>query len=195
MSLIAAFAVPPVASTSSTMTTESPGLTASRCASNTSVPYSNAYSSRTTSQGNFPALRTGTNPAPKWKATGAARIKPRASIPTTLSIFKPCDIATMEFTASVNPCGSPMSGVISRKVTPGAGTSSILRMYLCKESLCINHRRVFLRGRGGCDNTAVTASTGLAFAPVASAPERADCLRETDEPVCIKVVMSAFNER
>ena len=177
------------------MTTESPGPTASRCASNTSVPYSKAYSSRTTSQGNFPALRTGTNPAPKWKATGAARMKPRASIPTTLSILRPDDIATTELTASLNPCGSPMRGVISRKVTPGAGTSSILRIYLCSESLCINYRRVFLRGRGGCERTAVTASTGVLVAPVVSVPERADCLRDTEEPVCIKEVMSVFKER
>ena len=39
----------------------------------------------TVSHGSLPSLRTGTNPAPKWYATGEARMNPRASIPTTLS--------------------------------------------------------------------------------------------------------------
>ena len=39
-----------------------------------------------TCHGSLPALRTGTNPAPRRTATGAAMMKPRASTPMTLSI-------------------------------------------------------------------------------------------------------------
>ena len=39
---------------------------------------------RSTCHGSLPALRTGTNPAPSRSATGAARMNPRASMPTTL---------------------------------------------------------------------------------------------------------------
>ena len=38
--------------------------------------------------GSLPFLRTGTKPARRWYATGAARMKPRASMPTTLSIVR-----------------------------------------------------------------------------------------------------------
>ena len=57
----AADAVPPVASTSSTIRIRSPGRTPSRWISSMSVPYSSMYSSRATAHGSLPALRTGTN--------------------------------------------------------------------------------------------------------------------------------------
>ena len=62
----AAAAVPPVASTSSTIRTRSPGLMPSRCSSIVAVPYSSSYSSAIVSDGSLPALRMGTKPAPKW---------------------------------------------------------------------------------------------------------------------------------
>ena len=52
----AAAAVPPVASTSSTISTRSPGRMASRWISSLSVPYSSMYSSRATAHGSLPGL-------------------------------------------------------------------------------------------------------------------------------------------
>ena len=48
--------------------------------------------------GQLPCLRTGTKPEPSWQATEAARMKPRASIPTTLSTG-PCPPASALTTA------------------------------------------------------------------------------------------------
>ena len=84
-SVAVALAVPPVARTSSTIRTRSPGAMESVCTSSWAVPYSRSYSRLSVVHGSLPALRTGTNPAPKWYATGDAMMKPRASIPTTLS--------------------------------------------------------------------------------------------------------------
>ncbi len=42
-------------------------------------------SARRVAAGSLPFLRTGTNPACRWYATGAARMNPRASMPTTAS--------------------------------------------------------------------------------------------------------------
>ena len=58
--------VPPVARTSSTIRTRSPGATASRWISSVAVPYSSSYWAASVSQGSLSTLRTGTNPAPKW---------------------------------------------------------------------------------------------------------------------------------
>ncbi len=65
--------------------TRSPGANASWCTSIVASPYSSAYDSSYVAAGSFPFFRTGTNPAPSASATGAARMNPRASIPTTLS--------------------------------------------------------------------------------------------------------------
>src|ERR1700736_2671023 len=63
--LAVAAAVPPVASTSSTTSTRSPGLNASVCTSIVAVPYSSWYDSEYVAAGSLPCLRTGTNPAPR----------------------------------------------------------------------------------------------------------------------------------
>jgi hypothetical protein len=60
-----ALAVPPVARTSSTIRTRSPGATASLWISSVAVAYSSEYSAASVSHGSLPFLRTGTNPAPK----------------------------------------------------------------------------------------------------------------------------------
>jgi hypothetical protein len=46
-------------------------------------PYSNEYSTLSTSAGNFPGFLAGTNPAPILYAIAAPKIKPLASAPTT----------------------------------------------------------------------------------------------------------------
>src|SRR3954454_18250058 len=78
-----ASAVPPVARTSSTTSTRSPEPMASSCISRVAAPYSSAYETAYDGPGSLPALRTGTNPAPRASATGAARMKPLASMATT----------------------------------------------------------------------------------------------------------------
>src|SRR5436309_1945889 len=75
-SCAAAFAVPPVASTSSTISTRFPGSTASWCISRASEPYSSAYSTRCVAAGSFPGFRMGTSPAPSASAIGAPNKKP-----------------------------------------------------------------------------------------------------------------------
>jgi hypothetical protein len=89
--------------------------------SSTSAPYSSEYSSRTTAQGSLPALRTGTNPARRRYATGAARMNPRASMPMTRSTWRSANAATSWSMAVAKPGPSPSSGVMSRNVTPGWG--------------------------------------------------------------------------
>jgi len=70
--------------------------------------------------GSFPALRIGTNPAPRATATGAARMNPRASIPTTRSTWPRYGSANPATTwAKAGPSAS--SGVMSLNSTPGAG--------------------------------------------------------------------------
>ena len=64
-SVAVALAVPPVARTSSTISTRSPGATASLWISSVAVPYSSPYSDASVSQGSLPFFRTGMNPAPK----------------------------------------------------------------------------------------------------------------------------------
>jgi hypothetical protein len=78
-------AVPPVAMTSSTTRTRSPGPMASRCISKVAEPYSSTYDSDTVDAGSLPILRTGTSAVPRAYATGLPRMKPRASMAATLS--------------------------------------------------------------------------------------------------------------
>ncbi len=61
-----AAAVPPVASTSSTMRTTSSAPNASEWTSSESVPYSRSYVTDVVSHGSLPGLRAGTKPAPSW---------------------------------------------------------------------------------------------------------------------------------
>lgn len=50
-------------------------------------PYSFSYTACTQDPGSLPRFRTGTNAAPRRKARGGPRRNPRASRPTTASIF------------------------------------------------------------------------------------------------------------
>src|SRR3990167_8276162 len=83
--LTVAAAVPPVASRSSTISTRSPIAIESRCTASELDPYSRLYLTSKISAGSLPGFRTGTKPAPNWCASGAPRINPRDSIPTTLA--------------------------------------------------------------------------------------------------------------
>src|SRR5207248_101236 len=74
-------AVPPVAITSSTTSTRWPGRMASRCTCRTSLRYSSGYSTLVVFQGSLPALRIGTNPAPRRIAIAAPNMNPRAARP------------------------------------------------------------------------------------------------------------------
>ncbi|CAM5282914.1 hypothetical protein SGRI78S_00192 [Streptomyces griseus subsp. griseus] len=71
--------------------------------------------------GSFPALRTGTNPMPARTATGAARMKPRASRPTIF--VAPCRThsSARASVSAVKAAGSASSGVMSLNTTPGFG--------------------------------------------------------------------------
>ncbi len=112
--MAAASAVPPVASKSSPGRTCSSGRTVSACISNTSEPYSTSLRAMVQS-GSFPFLRMGTRPAPSRQAAGAAKTKPRASIPATLSTPPPEWGSAMASTAARRPAGSPIGGVTSRE--------------------------------------------------------------------------------
>ena len=69
------------------MRTRWPASMASRWISSVAVPYSSAYSTSIVSAGSLPSLRTGTKPALSFIASGAAKMKPRLSMPTTRSTF------------------------------------------------------------------------------------------------------------
>ena len=64
-----AFAVPPVARTSSWISTRWPFTIASACTSSESKPYSSAYFAATVRQGSFPGLRAATKPQPSRHAS------------------------------------------------------------------------------------------------------------------------------
>src|SRR6478672_5105512 len=120
--------VPPVASTSSIISTRSPSEIASRCTSRVASPYSRAYDTAWVSRGSLPALRIGTKPTPSASATGAARMKPRASMPTTLStttvplVSRPA--AASAVMIAENAWWSARTGVMSLNVTPSCGQSA-----------------------------------------------------------------------
>ena len=72
--------------------------------------------------GSLPFLaQRGTNPAESWCVTAPPRMKPRASIPATLSIFMPANGCTSSSTARRNARASPSSVVMSRNMIPGLG--------------------------------------------------------------------------
>jgi len=60
-------------------------------------------------------------PADTWCATAPPRMKPRASMPATRSIFMPAQGCTSASTARRNARASPSSVVMSRKTMPGFG--------------------------------------------------------------------------
>ena len=86
-----------------------------------SEPYSSAYSTARVRWGSLPFLRSGTKPADSWWATAPPRMKPRASMPATLSIFMPANGCTSSSTARRNARASPRRVVMSRNMTPGFG--------------------------------------------------------------------------
>ena len=105
------------------------------------TPYSFSYVARTVSPGSLPFLRTGTNAAPSLIAMMGPRRKPRASRPTTTSIFfvgdwpMVCDVnRCTKFVMRVsNPTGSRRRGKISRKTIPCSRK--------CKHALGIHHAK------------------------------------------------------
>ena len=71
--------------------------------------------------GSLPFLRIGMKPADTWCATAPPRMKPRASMPATLSIFMPAQGCTSSSTARRNARALPSSVVMSRNMIPGLG--------------------------------------------------------------------------
>ena len=162
-----AAAVPPVASTSSTISTRSPGWMASRWISSLSVPYSSSYSSRATAHGSLPGLahrdEAGADPV------GDRRGEDEAA---GLDADHPVDRRRRRSGRRARRSrrgtrsASPSSGVMSRNVTPGCGKSGMSRTssrashvsrhrsgYSCGHAArgprSAAQRRFFLRGRGG----------------------------------------------
>lgn len=80
------------------------------------------------SHGSFPFLRTGIKPASRLRATGVAKINPRASIPTTLSILWPSDVAVSSSIECWRRVGSERMGEMSLKRIPGLGKSATSRI-------------------------------------------------------------------
>ena len=81
----AAFAVPPVASKSSQITTRCPSLITSFCTSNVALPYSSVYDVFATFPGNFPAFLRRIIPLLYFNANAHAMMNPLDSIPAKTS--------------------------------------------------------------------------------------------------------------
>src|SRR4029450_11903041 len=84
-----ALAVPPVARTSSWISTRAPSPNASARSSSVFLPYSSAYSALIVSSGSLPGLRAGTKPQPSLYAIAEPTKKPRASAPATMAGVPP----------------------------------------------------------------------------------------------------------
>lgn len=78
--------------------------------------------------GSLPCLRMGTKPASRLSATGAAKMNPRASMPTTLSIFSPPAVAVSSLTECLSNSGLERIVDMSLKRIPGLGKSGTSRM-------------------------------------------------------------------
>ncbi len=128
MSFTAAQAVPPVARRSSMRRTLSPGVIASWWISTVFFPYSRVYASLKVFQGSLPSFLTGMNPALSLSATGAAKMKPRASMPTTLSICLSLTVSVSKSMASCRSEGSESMGLMSLNRIPFFGKSGMSRM-------------------------------------------------------------------
>ena len=118
--------VPPVAMRSSTMTTLSPGLTASLCISRVAVPYSRAYSSDMVSLGSLPFLRTRMNPLPMAYATGVPKTNPRDSDPAMRSKSRSFSSSTIRSMDMRSPSGLLTMVVTSLNMIPGLGKSGMV---------------------------------------------------------------------
>ncbi len=66
-------------------------------------------------------MRTGAKPIESWWATAPPRMKPRASMPATLSMGWPAKGCTSSSTARRKPRAFCSKVVMSRKITPGLG--------------------------------------------------------------------------
>src|SRR6266545_4519562 len=121
--------VPPVASTSSWMSTREPCGIRSGCSSSAFVPYSSWYVALTVSGGSLPGRRAGTKPQPTWRAIAAPRMKPRASAPRIRSGFRSAAHVARRSIVSSSACRSASSGVTSLKPTPGCGQSGTSRIF------------------------------------------------------------------
>src|SRR5512138_2046148 len=91
-----------------------------------------------TSHGSFPGLRTIANPAPIAYASGAAKMKPRDSMPTTLSIRSSFQRATKVSITWRKSVRSPRTGVMSLKTIPFFGKSGTSRMRARTASMAAN---------------------------------------------------------
>src|ERR1017187_5279662 len=78
--------------------------------------------------GSLPFLRTGTKPALSFLAAAAAKINPRASIPTTASMLPGENFAVSRSIAPENNRASASTGVMSLNWMPAWGKSGTLRM-------------------------------------------------------------------
>src|ERR1039458_5387561 len=78
--------------------------------------------------GSLPFLRTGTNPVRNFTAAAAAKINPRASIPTTASTEPGLNFSVSKSIEPANSRASASTGVMSLNWMPGLGKSGMLRM-------------------------------------------------------------------
>lgn len=93
------------------------------------MPYSFSYSTLTHSPGSFPFFLTGTNAAPNLIANGGPNKNPRASSPTTTSIFVIPFLGSVTVVMWCIRCVNSVSvakgerriGKMSRNVMPGLG--------------------------------------------------------------------------
>ncbi len=79
-------------------------------------------------QGSLPFFLTGMNPTLSARATGVPKMKPRASIPTTLSIFSSATVLVRRLIECWSKSGSERIGLISLKMIPSEGKSLISRI-------------------------------------------------------------------
>src|SRR5882672_5033546 len=136
--------VPPVASTSSWITTRDPFGIRSGCSSSEFCPYSSAYVTLIVSGGSFPGRRAGTKPTPACIATAAPRMNPRASAPITRSQSFSCTQVASCSTVSRSASASASSGVKSLNPTPGVGKSGTSRIFVRRSvtARSLSQRRV-----------------------------------------------------
>ncbi len=73
-------------------------------------------------------------------------MKPRASIPTTLSTFPRPKCTTIRSVMVENAMGSASTGVMSRKTIPGSGKSGTSRIRALMSSISTRYLRLRLAG-------------------------------------------------
>mmetsp|Transcript_52108 Transcript_52108/g.127225 ORF Transcript_52108/g.127225 Transcript_52108/m.127225 type:complete len:257 (+) Transcript_52108:66-836(+) len=126
--------VAPVASMSSMISTLAPFRSASSCISSLSLPKHacpmpdpSIKSTPTLLHGSFPGFLKGTNGTPRANATGAAKMNPLHSIPTTavipLLLYRSTKTSMQNWKAS----GFPMRKLRSLKFSPGLGKLGTIR--------------------------------------------------------------------